>query len=114
VSKRVADLILEKQPSYVKELERVTALQTNLQLGAVICTNARRQLRVAKEEFTEASLGLLANQKRRQLLTGLLKSLRTIKTLVILTYHCHSLNTLKPDKYYDTLSSINQILFSYS
>uniref|UniRef100_A0A3Q2E8K8 VPS50 EARP/GARPII complex subunit n=1 Tax=Cyprinodon variegatus TaxID=28743 RepID=A0A3Q2E8K8_CYPVA len=65
----------------MSELERVTALQTNLQLAAVICTNARRQLRVAKEEFTEASLGLLANQRRRQLLTGLLKSLRTIKTL---------------------------------
>nr|XP_057903730.1 syndetin isoform X1 [Doryrhamphus excisus] len=81
VSKKVADLILEKQPSYVKELERVTALQTNLQLAAVICTNARRQLGVAKEGFTEASLGLLANQRRRQLLTGLLKSLRTIKTL---------------------------------
>uniref|UniRef100_A0A673FSR2 Syndetin-like n=1 Tax=Sinocyclocheilus rhinocerous TaxID=307959 RepID=A0A673FSR2_9TELE len=81
VSKRVADLILEKQPSYVKELERVTSLQTNLQLAAVICTNARRQLHAAKEGFTEASLGLLANQRRRQLLTGLLKSLRTIKTL---------------------------------
>uniref|UniRef100_A0AAY4EIX6 Syndetin n=1 Tax=Denticeps clupeoides TaxID=299321 RepID=A0AAY4EIX6_9TELE len=81
VSKRVADLILEKQPSYVKELERVTSLQTNLQLAAVICTNARRQLSSSKEGFTEASLGLLANQRRRQLLTGLLKSLRTIKTL---------------------------------
>ncbi|XP_033950304.1 syndetin isoform X1 [Pseudochaenichthys georgianus] len=81
VSKKVADLILEKQPAYVKELERVTSLQTNLQLAAVICTNARRQLSVSKEEFTEASLGLLANQRRRQLLTGLLKSLRTIKTL---------------------------------
>lgn len=85
VSKKVADLILEKQPAYVKELERVTALQTNLQLAAVICTNARRQLGVAKEGFTEASLGLLANQRRRQLLTGLLKSLRTIKTLVTIT-----------------------------
>uniref|UniRef100_A0A3B4TSQ9 VPS50 subunit of EARP/GARPII complex n=1 Tax=Seriola dumerili TaxID=41447 RepID=A0A3B4TSQ9_SERDU len=85
VSKKVADLILEKQPAYVKELERVTALQTNLQLAAVICTNARRQLSVAKEGFTEASLGLLANQRRRQLLTGLLKSLRTIKTLVKFT-----------------------------
>ncbi|XP_063042025.1 syndetin isoform X2 [Engraulis encrasicolus] len=81
VSKKVADLILEKQPSYVKELERVTSLQTNLQLAAVICTNARRQLSTSKEGFTEASLGLLANQRRRQLLTGLLKSLRTIKTL---------------------------------
>ncbi|KAK6327847.1 hypothetical protein J4Q44_G00034930 [Coregonus suidteri] len=81
VSKKVADLILEKQPSYVKELERVTSLQTNLQLAAVICTNARRQLSVSKQDFTESSLGLLANHRRRQLLTGLLKSLRTIKTM---------------------------------
>ncbi|XP_040208270.1 syndetin isoform X1 [Rana temporaria] len=81
VSKKVADLILEKQPSYVKELERVTSLQTSLQLAAVICSNGRRHLSTAKEGFTEASLGLLANQRKRQLLIGLLKSLRTIKTL---------------------------------
>uniref|UniRef100_A0A8B9M727 Vacuolar protein sorting-associated protein 54 N-terminal domain-containing protein n=1 Tax=Accipiter nisus TaxID=211598 RepID=A0A8B9M727_9AVES len=41
VSKKVADLILEKQPAYVQELERVTSLQTGLQLAAVICTNGR-------------------------------------------------------------------------
>uniref|UniRef100_A0A8D0GFC8 VPS50 subunit of EARP/GARPII complex n=1 Tax=Sphenodon punctatus TaxID=8508 RepID=A0A8D0GFC8_SPHPU len=81
VSKKVADLILEKQPAYVKELERVTSLQTGLQLAAVICTNGRRHLNIAKEGFTQASLGLLANQRKRQLLVGLLKSLRTIKTL---------------------------------
>ncbi|XP_034375196.1 syndetin isoform X1 [Arvicanthis niloticus] len=81
VSRKVADLILEKQPAYVKELERVTSLQTGLQLAAVICTNGRRHLNVAKEGFTQASLGLLANQRKRQLLIGLLKSLRTIKTL---------------------------------
>ncbi|XP_025921144.1 syndetin isoform X3 [Apteryx rowi] len=81
VSKKVADLILEKQPAYVKELERVTSLQTGLQLAAVICTDGRRHLNIAKEGFTQASLGLLANQRKRQLLVGLLKSLRTIKTL---------------------------------
>ncbi|XP_072859287.1 syndetin isoform X2 [Pogona vitticeps] len=81
VSKKVADLILEKQPAYVKELERVTSLQTSLQLAAVICTNGRRHLTTAKEGFTQASLGLLANQRKRQLMMGLLKSLRTIKTL---------------------------------
>ncbi|KAM9308738.1 syndetin isoform 2-T2 [Gastrophryne carolinensis] len=81
VSKKVADLILEKQPSYVKELDRVTSLQTGLQLAAVICANGRRHLNVAKDGFTQASLGLLANQRKRQLLIGLLKSLRTIKTL---------------------------------
>uniref|UniRef100_A0A8C0FMX7 VPS50 subunit of EARP/GARPII complex n=1 Tax=Bubo bubo TaxID=30461 RepID=A0A8C0FMX7_BUBBB len=81
VSKKVADLILEKQPAYVQELERVTSLQTGLQLAAVICTNGRRHLNIAKEGFTQTSLGLLANQRKRQLLIGLLKSLRTIKTL---------------------------------
>ncbi|XP_072455402.1 syndetin isoform X2 [Notamacropus eugenii] len=81
VSKKVADLILEKQPAYVKELERVTSLQTGLQLATVICSNGRRHLNIAKEGFTQASLGLLANQRKRQLLVGLLKSLRTIKTL---------------------------------
>ncbi|XP_036102938.1 syndetin isoform X1 [Molossus molossus] len=81
VSRKVADLILEKQPAYVKELERVTSLQTGLQLAAVICTNGRRHLNIAKEGFTQASLGLLANQRKRQLLIGLLQSLRTIKTL---------------------------------
>uniref|UniRef100_A0A8D2PY69 VPS50 subunit of EARP/GARPII complex n=1 Tax=Zosterops lateralis melanops TaxID=1220523 RepID=A0A8D2PY69_ZOSLA len=81
VSKKVADLILEKQPAYVEELERVTSLQSGLQLAAVICTNGRRHLNIAKEGFTQTSLGLLANQRKRQLLIGLLKSLRTIKTL---------------------------------
>lgn len=38
-------------------------------------------MNIAKEGFTQASLGLLANQRKRQLLIGLLKSLRTIKTL---------------------------------
>jgi len=39
---------------------------------------------MAREGFTEASLTLLANYRKRQQLTGLLKSLRTIKTLVSL------------------------------
>uniref|UniRef100_A0A674E7K6 VPS50 subunit of EARP/GARPII complex n=1 Tax=Salmo trutta TaxID=8032 RepID=A0A674E7K6_SALTR len=112
VSKKVADLILEKQPSYVKELERVTSLQTNLQLAAVICTNARRQLSISKEDFTEASLGLLANQRRRHLLTGLLKSLRTIKTLSgsylrFLFLVCVSVLTFK---HYSCISELNSKL----
>ena len=49
-----------------------------------------RQLGVSKEGFTEASLGLLANQRKRQLLTGLLKSLRTIKTLVRFGCWCYN------------------------
>lgn len=74
------------------------------------CNSASRQLRSAKEGFTEASLGLLANQRRRQLLTGLLKSLRTIKTLVITS------STLLMTKQNDTflLSSFTDSLSSFS
>ncbi|XP_061412069.1 syndetin isoform X1 [Lethenteron reissneri] len=81
VSKKVADLILEKQSAYVQELSRVTELQTSLHEAKAICCDGRGQLGVAQQGFTAASLGLLANQRKRQLLIGLLKSLRTIKTL---------------------------------
>uniref|UniRef100_A0A5F9DAY4 VPS50 subunit of EARP/GARPII complex n=1 Tax=Oryctolagus cuniculus TaxID=9986 RepID=A0A5F9DAY4_RABIT len=115
VSKKVADLILEKQPAYVKELERVTSLQTGLQLAAVICTNGRRHLNIAKEGFTQASLGLLANQRKRQLLIGLLKSLRTIKTLeedypgaIQLCLECQ--NAASTFKHYSCISELNSKL----
>uniref|UniRef100_UPI00359015C9 syndetin isoform X2 n=1 Tax=Myxine glutinosa TaxID=7769 RepID=UPI00359015C9 len=81
VSKKVADLILEKQSAYMQELQRVTELLDNLHIAKAVCTNGRRQLATAQQGFTAASLGLLANQRKRQLLIGLLKSLRTIKTL---------------------------------
>uniref|UniRef100_A0A3Q3LUN5 VPS50 EARP/GARPII complex subunit n=1 Tax=Mastacembelus armatus TaxID=205130 RepID=A0A3Q3LUN5_9TELE len=109
VSKKVADLILEKQPSYVKELERVTALQTNLQLAAVICTNARRQLSVAKEGFTEASLGLLANQRRRQLLTVKCVFFFFITSLLLTFKHYSCISELN-SKLQDTLEQIEEQL----
>ncbi|KAH0503626.1 Syndetin [Microtus ochrogaster] len=86
VSKKVADLILEKQPAYVKEalIAHLTAVCGRDSWGvgsSHTVVPIRRQLNIAKEGFTQASLGLLANQRKRQLLIGLLKSLRTIKTL---------------------------------
>uniref|UniRef100_A0A8C7VL33 VPS50 subunit of EARP/GARPII complex n=1 Tax=Oncorhynchus mykiss TaxID=8022 RepID=A0A8C7VL33_ONCMY len=98
---------------FPQELERVTSLQTNLQLAAVICTNARRQLSISKEDFTEASLGLLANQRRRHLLTGLLKSLRTIKTLVTFVSLSLCLECQKAAstfKHYSCISELNSKL----
>ena len=41
-----------------------------------------RKLGEARESFTEAGLGLLANYKKRLQLLSLLKALSTIKTLV--------------------------------
>ncbi|KAK7500494.1 hypothetical protein BaRGS_00008401 [Batillaria attramentaria] len=81
VSKRVSELILQNHPAYAVELERVMELQRTLQAASVICVSGRRQLHHARESFTVASLGLLANYRKRQQLVALLKSLRTIKTL---------------------------------
>lgn len=81
VSKRVSELILQNHPAYAVELERVMELQRTLQAASAICLSGRRRLHHARESFTVASLGLLANYRKRQQLVALLKSLRTIKTL---------------------------------
>ncbi|XP_071803209.1 syndetin-like isoform X1 [Asterias amurensis] len=81
VSKKFSDVVLENQSSYTKELQRVTDLQASLQTATIICTNGRRQLAMAKQGFTVASLSILANFRKRQQLLSLMKSLHTIKTL---------------------------------
>ncbi|XP_072029065.1 syndetin-like isoform X2 [Amphiura filiformis] len=81
VSKKVSDLVLENHSAYSKELHRVTNLQASLQTANIICSNGRRQLEMAKQGFTVASLSILANHKKRLQLLSLLKSLHTIKTL---------------------------------
>ncbi|XP_041367289.1 syndetin-like [Gigantopelta aegis] len=81
VSKKISELILQNHPAYAAELQEVMDLQKKLQLAGVICRKGRKQLSWARESFTTASLGLLANYRKRQQLVGLLKSLRTIKTL---------------------------------
>lgn len=68
----------------------MTKLTSNTLTHKLFLLFVYRQLAFAKEGFTEASLGLLANQRRRQLLTGLLKSLRTIKTLVTTVFFIES------------------------
>lgn len=53
-------------------------------LGETIETvrRARQDLGLAHEHFTTASLGILANYRKRTLVQDLLHSLNTIKTLV--------------------------------
>ncbi|CAG2196870.1 VPS50 [Mytilus edulis] len=63
-----------------KQLNVVSKKVSDL-LASVICANGRRNLSDARQTFTSASLKMLANVRKRQQLTGLLKSLRTIKTL---------------------------------
>lgn len=81
VSKKVLDLILQNQSAYTLELQRVMELQKNLETASSICAAGRRSLFHAKDNFTSASLGILASYRKREQLKCLLRSLHMIKTL---------------------------------
>lgn len=85
VSKKVLQLILQKQSACQEEFQRI--LKTEDQLGDMlqICRTGRSNLNLAKKQFTTASLGILGNYRKRQIVQELLNNLRTIKTLVIQT-----------------------------
>ncbi|XP_043488884.1 syndetin [Polistes fuscatus] len=79
VSKKVLQLILQKQSAYEKEFDNILVIQNQLQNMLAICRMGRQDLKVAKEQFTKAILGILANYKKRQDIEKLLKNVHTIK-----------------------------------
>uniref|UniRef100_H2YKF9 Syndetin C-terminal domain-containing protein n=1 Tax=Ciona savignyi TaxID=51511 RepID=H2YKF9_CIOSA len=83
VSKKLSDVILHNQPSYIKELKQVQELQKSLHNAFVICSNGRRyeSLMSVGVRCSTASLALLSNQQKRQSLYTLWEALQTIKTL---------------------------------
>lgn len=82
VSKKVLQLIMEKQTICNTEFEQILLLQEQLQNVLEKCKTGRADLKLAKEQFTTASLGILANYRKRQVVEDLLNNLNTIKTLV--------------------------------
>lgn len=86
VSKKVLQLILQKQNNCKEEFERILLVQEQLQDTLVICRVGRADLNLARKQFTTASLGILAHYRKRQIIEDLLSSLNTIKTLVSLTF----------------------------
>lgn len=82
VSKKVLQLIMQKQFACNTEFENILKLQEKLQDVLEICKMGRSDLKLAKEQFTTASLGILANYRKRQTVEDLLNNLNTIKTLV--------------------------------
>lgn len=81
VSKKVLQLILQKQSACKAEFDKILLLQDQLQDVVDICKMGRADLQLAEKQFTKASLGILANYQRRQVTQELLNSLNTIKTL---------------------------------
>ncbi|XP_076633373.1 vacuolar protein sorting 50 [Colletes latitarsis] len=81
VSKKVLQLILQKQNACKKEFEKILLIQEQLQDVLEICRMGRADLKLAEKQFTTASLGILANYQKRQIIEELLNNLNTIKTL---------------------------------
>lgn len=75
-------LILEKESQCKEELARISQITNDIGEALEICRESRQHLNSAKQQFTTASLGILANYKRKQIIYQLLKNLKTIKTLV--------------------------------
>ncbi len=88
VSKKVFQLILEKQSSYTGEIQRVREIEDELETALYTCQASRADLSIAKSQFTTKSLGILANYRRKQAAGVLLNSLRTIDTLVSFQLIC--------------------------
>lgn len=82
VSKKVLQLILQKQTACKKEFDKILMIQEQLQDVLEICRMGRADLKLAERQFTTASLGILANYQKRQIVEELLNNLNTIKTLV--------------------------------
>lgn len=82
VSKKVLQLILQKQNACNVEFDKILLIQEELQDMLEICRMGRADLKLAERQFTTASLGILANYKKRQMIEELLNNLNTIKTLV--------------------------------
>nr|XP_053656114.1 syndetin-like [Cherax quadricarinatus] len=97
VSRRVSDLIMQKQGLCSKEMERVTELQREVIKGVGLCVEGRKKLAQGRSQFTSASLGILANYSKRQKIACVIRSLRMIRTLQMTDVQLQSL--LKVEDY---------------
>lgn len=76
VIRKVSDLILSHQPTYVNELQRIADLQRSITESTKLCTQGRTYLRLIMEGST-----IIEQYKKRESLNRLLESLLAINDL---------------------------------
>ncbi|KAA0194968.1 hypothetical protein HAZT_HAZT001710 [Hyalella azteca] len=81
VSRRVSDLIISKQTACMEEMAKIDRIQKEGCLAVALCVQSRRKLSVGKDQFTSASLRVIANHLKRQRIVEVMNNLKTIKTL---------------------------------
>lgn len=97
VSRRVSDLIMQKQGLCSEEMEKVVELQKEIYKEIGLCVEGRRKLAQGRSQFTSASLGILANYSKRQKIASVIRSLRTVRTLQMTDVQLQ--NLLKAEDY---------------
>ncbi|XP_047487381.1 syndetin-like [Penaeus chinensis] len=97
VSRRVSDLIMQKQGLCSEEMEKVVELQKEIYMEIGLCVEGRRKLAQGRSQFTSASLGILANYSKRQKIASVIRSLRTVRTLQMTDVQLQ--NLLKAEDY---------------
>ncbi|KAG5891776.1 hypothetical protein JTB14_006964 [Gonioctena quinquepunctata] len=90
VSKKVLQLILEHQTGCNAEFEKVREILVQVTATLELCRVSRRELRIAGKQFS-ASLGILANYRKRKIAQNLLNILNIIKYLHSFETRCQSL-----------------------
>ncbi|VEN33781.1 unnamed protein product [Callosobruchus maculatus] len=90
VSKKVLQLILEHQNGCSAEFEKIVKVLEQVKIALDLCRNSRRELNVARKQFT-SSLGILANYRKRKSAQNLLNNLMMIKNLHSFDQRCQQL-----------------------
>lgn len=81
VSKKVLQLILEHQNGCNTEFVKIQDILDQVNVILNLCRISRRELKTGGNQFS-ASLGILANYRKRKLAQNLLNNLKMIKDLV--------------------------------
>ncbi|KAJ8954131.1 hypothetical protein NQ318_005725 [Aromia moschata] len=90
VSKKVLQLILEHQNGCNAEFEKTMEVLEQVKKTLELCRASRRELKVAGKQFS-ASLGILANYRKRKLAQNLLNNLNMIKNLHCFDKRCQQM-----------------------
>lgn len=81
VSRRVSELILDHQPTYVNELQRIADLQKSITESIQVCTQGRSFLKFLKEGTAKNGRTIVEQYRKRESLAKLLEPLSSISDL---------------------------------
>lgn len=77
VTRKVSELILNHQPTYINELQRIADLQKSITESIRVCSDERRCLKIIKDGTTNG-LTVVEHFKKRKLLANILDSLTMV------------------------------------